>query len=64
MKVKQRYDGKGFEIPSGEVQLFTCCDCGLVHDIVFVSQDGKPIGIATKRNKKATKKWRRRGIKK
>lgn len=64
MKVKQRYDGTGFEVPSGEIHRIVCCDCGLVHDTVFVSQDGKPIGIAARRNKKLTKKWRKRGIEK
>lgn len=59
MKYKQRKDGEGFSVPSGEIYHIACCDCGLVHDFVFISEDGKPIGIAARRNKKETKKRRR-----
>lgn len=41
-------------MPCGEVYRIACCDCGLVHDMVFVSQDGKPIGVAARRNGRAT----------
>lgn len=54
----QRYDGEGFEIPSNEVYLMACCDCGLVHDFVFVSGDGGPIGVAAQRNEAETEKRR------
>lgn len=59
MKYKQRKDCEGFEVPSGTIYRIACCDCGLVHDFVFVSQDGKPIGIAAKRNNRATAQRRR-----
>lgn len=58
MKYKQRQDCEGFEIPSGEVYRISCFDCGLVHDFVFIIQNGKPIGVAAKRNKRATAKKR------
>lgn len=60
MKFKKRKDGEGFAVPSGVVYRIACCDCGLVHDFVFLSHDGKPIGIAARRNKKETKKFRRK----
>ena len=55
----QRTDGEGFEVPSGTVYRLACCDCQLVHDIVLVSQDGKPVGFAAKRNNRATAQRRR-----
>lgn len=60
MRYTQRRDGEGFEVPSGEVYRIACCDCGLVHDFVFVSEDGKPIGVAAKRNARATAARRRK----
>ena len=59
MKYITRTDGEGFEIPSRVHTRFACCKCGLVHDIIFVSHDGKPIGIAAKVNKLATAARRR-----
>jgi hypothetical protein len=59
MKFKQRMDGEGFSVKSGEIHSIACCDCGLVHDFVFVSKDGKRIGIAARRNKKLTKARRK-----
>jgi hypothetical protein len=59
VKYKQRIDGVGFEVPLGKVTRLACCDCGLVHDVVWVYKDGK-LGMAVKRNKKATKKRRRK----
>jgi len=53
-KYVQRVDGEGFEVPSGEMYRLACCDCGLVHDMVFVSSDGAPIGVAAQRNNRAT----------
>lgn len=50
----QRYDEEGFEVQAGEIHLIECCDCGLVHDFVFVSEDGKPIGVAARRNESQT----------
>ena len=58
-KYVQRIDGEGFAVPSGEVYRIACCDCGLIHDFVFVSDDGKPIGIAAKRNNRATAQRRK-----
>lgn len=51
-------DGEGFEIPSGEVYALACCDCGLVHDVVVVSHDDTPVGIAATRNEAATRERR------
>ena len=59
-RYKQRQDNEGFEVPSGEIYRIACCDCGLVHDFVFVSSNGKPIGIAAKRNNRATAQRRRK----
>lgn len=58
-KYVQRLDGEGFTINSGELTRIACCDCGLVHDMVLVSEDGKPIGVAAKRNNRATAQRRR-----
>lgn len=60
VRYKQRRDGEGFTVPSSTRYLIACCDCGLVHDFVFVSHDGKPIGIAARRNKRETLKRRAR----
>lgn len=54
----QRVDGEGFEVPSGEIYLMACCDCGLVHDFVFVGEGGGPIGVAARRNEEETSKRR------
>lgn len=60
----QRFDGEGFTVPVGEVFRLACCDCGLVHDMVFISEDGKPIGVAARRNNISTALRRRnlRGV--
>ena len=42
-------DSVGFEIESEEVFKLKCCDCGLVHKVVLVSQDGESIGVAMER---------------
>jgi len=47
-------DGEGVELESNEPFRFACCDCGLVHDMVIVSEDGKPVGFAIKRMPEAT----------
>ncbi len=54
----QRYNGEGFEGPNGELYRLSCCDCGLVHDVVFVARKGK-IGMAARVNKRATAAKRR-----
>lgn len=58
----QRFDGEGFEIPSGTIYRLSCCDCGLVHDIVIVSHDRKPVGFAAKRNNRSTAQRRRKPV--
>ena len=58
-KYKKREDCEGFEVPSSTTYKISCCDCGLVHDFVFVSHDGKPVGIAARRNNRATAQKRR-----
>ena len=58
-KYKQRVDNEGFTVPSGELYRIACCDCGLVHDFIFISEDGKDIGIAARRNKRSTAQRRR-----
>ena len=58
-RYKQRHDDEGFEVESGVLTRWACCDCGLVHDLVFVSSDGQPIGVAAKRNKRSTAQRRR-----
>jgi hypothetical protein len=54
-------DCEGIELKSSEAFKFACCDCGLVHNIVVVSQDSKSVGFAVKRNKRATT-FRRRNM--
>ena len=58
-RYKQRRDGDAFTVPSGDIHRIACCDCGLVHDFAFVSEDGKPIGIAVRRNNRSTAQRRR-----
>jgi len=62
-KYIKREDGEGFEIPLGEIYKLACCDCGLVHDVIFVYKDGK-LAMAAKRNNRATGQKRRRKRKK
>lgn len=62
-KYTQRYDNEGWSVPSGDLYRIACCDCGLVHDFVFISNDGEPIGIAARRNNLATAQ-RRKNMKK
>jgi hypothetical protein len=57
-KYKQRHDGEGFTVPSKQVYRIACCDCGLVHDFVFVAGRGV-VGIAAKRNSRATAQRRK-----
>lgn len=57
-RYKQRVDGEGFEVPVGEVYRLACCDCGLVHDVVFAIEDEK-LGMAVWRNNRATAQRRR-----
>jgi hypothetical protein len=59
-KYTKRTDGEGWDVPSGQIYRIACCDCGLVHDFVFVSSNGEPIGIAARRNERATAQRRRK----
>ena len=60
MKYIQRFDDEGFTVKSKEPTRWSCCDCGLVHDIVFVSgRKGSDIGVAARRNNRATAAKRR-----
>ena len=59
-RYKQRQDGEGFVVPKDEVFRLACCDCGLVHDIVICSdKDTDELGMAAKRNNRATAQRRR-----
>lgn len=58
-RYKQRRDEEGFTVPSGKVYRIACCDCGLVHDFVFVAGKGV-VGIAARRNNRATAARRRK----
>lgn len=53
-----RHDGEGFEVPVGKIYRLACCDCGLVHDVVFVIK-GRSLGMAARRNNRATAQRRR-----
>lgn len=51
-------DGEGVSLESNKPFGFTCCDCGLTHRCVIVSEDGKPVGFAIERDQKATEEIR------
>lgn len=57
----QRKDGEGFEVKPGEVFKLACCDCGLVHQVAIVIEDGK-VGFAAKRDNRATGQRRRNSL--
>jgi hypothetical protein len=59
MRYTQRKDGEGFEVPLNEIYRIACCDCGLVHDVVFAFDEGK-LAMATSRNNRATGQRRRK----
>ena len=49
-----------FTVRSHEKFRFSCCDCGLVHDMLMVaSPKGRVIGVAIERNERATAAMRR-----
>ena len=54
MKTVQLQDCEGIALQSNKPFNFACCDCGLVHRVVIVSEDGKPVGFAVKRDPAAT----------
>ena len=49
MKTEQLIDCEGITLESNKPFAFSCCDCGLTHHMVIVSEDGKPVGFAVKR---------------
>lgn len=49
MKTEQLFDREGITLESAKPFAFTCCDCGLTHRMVIVSEDGKPVGFAVER---------------
>ena len=65
MKYIQRWDKKPFTVESQQLTRWACCDCGLVHDIVFATEKaGEPIGVAARVNKRATAARRRAALNK
>lgn len=63
-RYKTLKDGEGLEIENGEIIKFACCDCGLIHDIAFAIEENGKIGIALRRNKRATAGRRQKSSKK
>lgn len=61
MRYIQRIDGEPFEVEPGTVTRWSCCDCGLVHDIAFAIEGGK-IGVAAQVNRRATAAKRRKRV--
>lgn len=56
----QRTDGEGFVVPLGELYRLACCDCGLVHDVLWAyDEETKELGMAVQRNNRATAQRRR-----
>lgn len=55
----QRTDNEGWVVTPGEVFKIACCDCGLVHQVVIVVEGGK-VGIAARRDRRATGQRRRK----
>jgi hypothetical protein len=53
-------DGEVFEVKlKGEIVHFKCCDCSSVHDIAFAKEKNGKLGIAVRRNNRATSAARR-----
>ena len=59
MKYIQREDYDGFEVEGEGLHRISCCDCGLVHDMAVAIEDNGKIGLAFKRNNRATAQIRR-----
>jgi hypothetical protein len=64
-KTKRMKDGEGISIEKGKIFRFSCCDCGLTHDMVLVTYENEPelIGLALRRNNRATsamRRWKKR----
>lgn len=63
-KYTKREDGEGWEIRNRVPFKVACCDCGLVHLMVIHSpgqRKGKVLGIAARRDERATSAKRRKG---
>ncbi len=54
--VKQRYDYETFEVPVGEKYRLICCDCKLVHDVVFLIEDNKLFMTAVQNHKSTSQR--------
>lgn len=61
IKYDQIIDGEGFELDIKNEQKLklACCDCGLVHDVAFAIEENGNLGIAMRRNNRATTAKRR-----
>ena len=61
-RVKRLKDGEGIAFKAGEIFRLACCDCGLVHDMVLVIAEEEPdqVGLALRRNNRATAAMRRK----
>lgn len=51
-------DGERFEVKSGEVFEFSCCDCGLVHRMCIAKERNGKLGFAIERELKRTQRKR------
>ena len=59
-KYRKIFDYEGFKIdPDKETVCFACCDCGLVHSMGVAFEEGGKIGVAFKRENRATAQLRR-----
>ena len=58
IKYTQRTDGESFTQPTKAIVHWGCCDCGLVHDLVFVAGNKRKIEVACRRNEKETARKR------
>ena len=57
----QRTDGEGFVVPLRELYRLACCDCGLVHDVVWAyDRKTNELAMAVQRNNRATAQRRRK----
>ena len=60
MKYKRLKDYEGIEVnPDKEILKFACCDCGCVHKIALAKENNGNIGIALRRDNRATAQLRR-----
>lgn len=59
MKYIQRQDNEEIELKPKEIFRSACCDCGLVHDMAVAAEDNGNIGLAFRRDNRATAQLRR-----